>query len=700
MAGRNLFANQAPQGQGKGRNLFASATNPEFAARAAQMDPIDLQIARSKNDDFGAYLRDQAQQRQPGESEAQQHERLYGKLTMPEVSIPEGMTRSHVQGSSLGAGDETVAGVASTLNPNITYNDALIHERARLNQFREEHPILAYGSEIAGSIPTSLVSWLNVTKLGPWANALLTGTGQGTIYGFNSGEGVQDRAESAGIGAGLGLGLSAATMGAGQAVSNIAARSSRKAAADQLGVSTATMDIMDRVMRADDSLTGTGAQRMAAAGPDAMVVDAGPSAQGLLDAAMQSGGPAARIGQEAVESRVASAGQQTANALDEVLGRVGQETRTYAQKPGLLSSVYDTAYSQPIDYSSTLGRQLENMVLNRVPPEAIQAANKLIRASGDTFKKPILADIAEDGTVAFREMPSVQQLDYITRGLNQIVSTTDGQGALGGLTPLGQTYQTLSREIRSNLRNLVPEYDAALKTAADAINARNAKEFGLELLRPGVSRDEVAEVVRHMGGAELRILKEGVRQNIDDIMAQVRATMTDANVDAREVGTILRGLSSRMNRDKLTSVLGQQQADDLFTRLDQATKAYELKASVAQNSKTFARQETGRMVGEQVQRGPVDTLREGEPIQAAREAIAAVLGRSNASKQNVLDAQYEELARILVGLRGQEATNFLRRLEAFGPNAIRRQQIVGERARLLAAPTPTAAQAPAHGGTP
>ena len=92
--------------------------------------------------------------------------------------------------------------------------------------------------------------------------------------------------------------------------------------------------------------------------------------------------------------------------------------------------------------------------------------------------KQIKATILKDGTVKFDVLPDVRQVDYITRGLNQVADIQAGKGALGGTTQLGRSYGNLSRELRGLTKELVPEYATALKLAADPIQARKALQTG------------------------------------------------------------------------------------------------------------------------------------------------------------------------------------------------------------------------------
>jgi len=193
----------------KTRLVSLESGGKDFAARAAQMSPMDLSGARAKNDAFGAYLREEAKKPRPGETDAEREGRLYGKLSegREPVAKGEGVLRAGGQGLSFGSMDEGVAALAA-INPKAggTYGDRydayLARERAKLGQFREESPVLAYGAEIAGSLPTAIVTGpsYGVAKslMGEAGKQALVGGLQAGAYGFAAGEGdVTDRAVGA-----------------------------------------------------------------------------------------------------------------------------------------------------------------------------------------------------------------------------------------------------------------------------------------------------------------------------------------------------------------------------------------------------------------------------------------------------------------------------------------------------------------------
>lgn len=222
-------ARQRAMAQEGGRAPYGGAGG-EFERMAAGMDPQQRREAQMQDNLFGQYLRDQAAQPREGESEQDRQRRLYGSMdgmTEPVVRMTEdgrgyvaedtrpgmgeGMGRAAFQGATFAAGDEAVAAGAAgidALTGAASFGDAydarLDAERRKIEQFREDSPTLAYGSEMVGAVPTAMLPMGavgRVTQTGPLAQRMLAsgtiGAGQGTVYGFNAGEGVEDRAGQA-----------------------------------------------------------------------------------------------------------------------------------------------------------------------------------------------------------------------------------------------------------------------------------------------------------------------------------------------------------------------------------------------------------------------------------------------------------------------------------------------------------------------
>ncbi|WP_146198924.1 hypothetical protein [Falsochrobactrum shanghaiense] len=534
--------------------------------------------------------------------------------------------------------------------------------RNRQSALRESNPV----ASMVGSVGGALAAGGPIGKAGLSARAAGAGLGvraaagsaEGAALGSLYGAGAADDG-SRGMGA-----LTGGTIGgiAGGAFPLVASgvgkayeafRNSRNAApiAKSAGITPEAARMLGSILDADGALGPQGQASMSRAGREAMLVDAGPTAQGVLDTTIQRGGPGSKIAREAIDARVGRDSAALSAALDDALGAPQGVTATRegirTGSSSARQSAYNRAYSQPIDYAHPQAMQIEALVKGRVPSSAINRANQLMRAEGNQSQQ-ILANISDDGAVLFERLPDVRQLDYITRALNDLAEAGEGAGAMGGQNALGRAYQNLSREIRDNLKSLVPEYGQALETAADPIRRSKAVELGSKLLSRGMARDEAAIAVRGMTGPEKHAVAQGIRSQIDEVMANVQRTATDPNVDARAALNTLKQLSSAANREKTSLVLGEQASRKLFDELDRVAQSFELRAGVTTNSRTYGRQAISKRVKDMAGAdGPVRTVMRGEPVNATKGIMQILTGETPARQAAREDGLFAEIARLL-----------------------------------------------------
>lgn len=112
------------------------------------------------------------------------------------------LARSIGQGITFGFGDELEARYRA-LTGDRSYDEEVADIRQSIDQFRETNPVAAYGSEIAGSIPTGF-GLAGLALRGGLKGAAKIGALEGSIYGAGEGEGVTGTATSTALGAGLG----------------------------------------------------------------------------------------------------------------------------------------------------------------------------------------------------------------------------------------------------------------------------------------------------------------------------------------------------------------------------------------------------------------------------------------------------------------------------------------------------------------
>lgn len=557
------------------------------------------------------------------------------------------------------ASDRAAAGVSSLITGD--YEGDLAGSQQRRAAGNEASPNAAMAGQITGNVAGTVP----MVMAAPGAFGAAVGQSLPARVGFGllsggalgsgdaairaeEGQGLNDAIIGGGAGAALGGGVPLAGRGisaAYRAIADAIARTGRTSS----GLSPGAAEALQRVLSSDDAIPGAMQGNFAAAGPEAMLVDAGPTAQSALDTAIARGGPGTAIAARAVDARAGRATEQITGALDQSLGapsgvESGVRGIREATAPAR-GAAYDAAYSTPIDYAAPAARDLEGL-FGRIPPSVLARANALMRTEGVTSGQ-ILADLADDGSVIFRQMPDVRQLDYIARALQDVGRAGDGMGALGGQTSEGRAYMGLAREIRGRMRELVPEYGTALDTAADPIARIEALRFGQTMLSPATTRDEAAEFIAGMSQAELAAVRSGVRAQIDEALANVRATMTDPNIDARQGSTAIRALSSDAAREKLGLILGDEQARQLFAQLDQAARAFDLRGSVATNSRTYGRGATERAVAAATDEGVLGQVGRGKPLGALQSIVQAIMEMTPGDQLARQDNIFGEIARAL-----------------------------------------------------
>lgn len=566
-------------------------------------------------------------------------------------------------GMTFGAADEIGAGIASLFEDR-SYGEILQGLRDQQARQMEQHPIASISGQVLGG---AALPGAGGAKFVAGARSLpgmvgrsaTLGAGAGATQGFMEGEGgLENRTTGGVIGALLGgaIGGAIPIVGAGgRTLVRGGADMLNKARVGsqigkELGVSNQAARVLGNVIGSDDPAAMAAALNRA--GPGAMLADVSPQATGMLDMAMRSPIPAARTAAQAVEGRASGAYGDVTRAMDASMGGpAGMNAAEGAIRTGSAparKAAYDAAYAVPIDYSAPAGAKLLDELTPRIPPQAIKYANTLMRNKGE--KSPqIMASIADDGTVSFSNPPDVRQWDYIKQGIDMLAETGEGAGALGGQTRLGASYQNLSREVRDAVGEAVPEYNTARAVAADAIDRRNALQFGAEVLRPGTTREQVRDAVARAGvpGAtvsdEVMAMRQGIRSQIDETLANVRAVASDQNVDARAASKAFSDLSSPAAREKMALVLGDEWPN-LRDQLDQSGAALGLRARTSANSATFGRGAAEGAVMDEITPG---ALRRGQPINAVKETIAGLLGASPTAIRRMSDDVKGEIAGVL-----------------------------------------------------
>lgn len=441
------------------------------------------------------------------------------------------------------------------------------------------------GTGLASSIPVAMAAPSVGGALGVRAAAgALGGATEGMIYGMgdenrgNFNERVSGGLTPAAIGGAIGGAIPLAGGAVGGLIGSRVAKPAREIA-EEIGVKEGALDLLSAAAQMDAPVSQ---ERMSRAGQYASLGMSGPATQNLLDLAASSTSSGAAIARKNIDEVAGEAAGQFNRLLNSTLGdpvAAGQQIdELMSGTSPIRKELYDAAYDAAIDYSGAAGRNLED-ALSAVDPSVISRAERLMRLERQPSRQ-IKITFSDAGEPIFETMPDVRQIDYITRALNSVALGDDPAEALAS--------RGAAADIRKALDELVPEYGAARAAAADTISLRNAIELGTQLMNPKTTRYDVKRAVDGMGDVELSALRQGLRSQIDEIMANTKSALTDPAQDVREVIRPLKEMTSGAGSEKLGIILGDQ-ADDFMRQLDEVYSVMAMRASVAQNSKTAIR---------------------------------------------------------------------------------------------------------------
>lgn len=515
---------------------------------------------------------------------------------------------------------------------------------------------------------------------------LTAGGAEGAIFGYGEGTTPETRSQEAVKGGAFGaatggvLGAAAPYVEAG--VRNIAGlikRSDIGTIASAFGIS----ENAAKVIKATFEMGGgvpEAISRVERAGADGMIADAGEAAQALLDATSASGPAAAQAVREPLDQRMGQVAENLDTGLTGYLGAptAGPETavrdimqRTAPER----TAAYDQAYNTAIDYAAPAGRNVEDVVFGRIDPDvlnsAVREANAEMRDRG-LSNQQILVDLAPDGTMSFREMPNVRQLDELKKALNGLArAAKKNEGTVSVDTAESLRYARQASDLRDAIVAATTDpatgrstYAAATKIGGDTIQERNAYELGEAILSPRTRVEAVGiELGNNPSAAQIEALKSGLRTRIDQVVGDVKRIPSDPNIDARQALATLRELGSDNARAKISAFMGDE-ANDLFRLLDESMVAAETRAATSTNSRTGIRTATQQNVSDLTAPNVFETALSGEPLNTTARLIQAVTGYTDEFTAGQRQKVYMDLAKALTEKRGPDAVVALRALDA------------------------------------
>lgn len=477
------------------------------------------------------------------------------------AALPGGVATA-VQGLTFGFGDEITAGARSLFGT--PYRQALAEERANVERYREERPVLATGLEVAGSLPTMLIPGLGVT--GQAARAAATGnrvaqaarvganTGarQGALQGVGDAEGgVGAMAAGAAVGAGVGAGVGALGGAAVEGARPLVQRATRavedirnpQGAADRLLAQQIARDqpAPGAALRAVEASAADRAQRSAAGLPDTGTTLAeamGPNSRTALEALAQQPGEAMANLTRQLETRQ---GTRTDRILDALRTTFGDAEDAYVRQQALYTQRSQDAgplYNAVRANNAPLQTDLDVALWRRAQPAAGEA-----RTISTLEGRPATAN----------SQPTIADLMSAKEGLDQLIERElrgSGRGS-----PVSVAARRLRDDIVERLDDLTtqPDGTSVYRQARTLWAGPSAHLDALALGRDlfSLNPSEVRAQLSRMTDTERMHFVEGGMNALRERLSTVRTTGT-----ANPVNSIFGTDQQRGQVRLLTDALG------------------------------------------------------------------------------------------------------------------------------------------------
>lgn len=584
-------------------------------------------------------------------------------------------------------------------------------ERTRRLQmaFEEEYPKTNLALRVAGGITSAipLGTMAATQKLYKFAQGLPTGwkylTGLGTGAGFgllegiSSGVGIQGENETGGDQSRgenmFDLGLSGTLWGGvgsvgGYMLTDVGSiawtriKDGLKNKAipdikDLFDVSTKTAEILKRTIEGTSVSLATMIERLRLGGSQGQIPDADEAISKLLDTIVITGGEGGATIVEKVNKRaqtVAAGVDSSLNRNIAVLGKdkdgITDDAATMAKELAqstapARTAAYTKAHAQKINWAGSEGAAL-NKVLDRIPPDikqqAIKKANNMLIMKGMPLGQNGF-DIAEDGvTIVMKSNPNMMQLDYIKRALGELAYGTPDVLKKSGfkVSPETMAYNKIRAELNAVLKTIgKPKngeslYEKATRLGQDKITRQNALEIGGDVLNPTLNRKTVSTMFKDAGDAEKEMARFGLRGSIEDLLANVKASINSPDIDLNQMNALLKTLSTDNVRGKLKILLGDQKAKSVEKTLAMARSALELKAAIAKGSQTASRGIAAGNIDDVLSEGVFNKTLNVQPVAAGQELLQKVLAAKTITGKRK-DLIMKELANALLGTKGLTA---------------------------------------------
>lgn len=502
-----------------------------------------LSQPKDKQENLFAVLNDrQRGQTAPVDVEAERQKALQQNgFAQPSFGPVLGTADAFAQGLTAGTTDEIMAGSAALFGPE-TY-DYYHNELGRMRgDFANDNGGLALLGEVAGGAlglgkltgaALAKTAGQSLAKRGGAATGV--GAGEGALYGFATGDGLDNRLEQAGQDAVIGAvagSIGGKIIEAGVGVAGAVAKGILRKVND-----TPAKEVERLVIRAAEA-EGIDANEaikiLKELGPEATFMDLGANFRMLARDVKSKVGTGKTLLPEFLDTRqrgvleegaTKATNSQQSRLLDaavESSGKDGQNLRrsmeeVQAEMKAVADPIYDAAYNTSFLITPEISRLLKKPAA-RAAYES--ASTRILNKPGDISLSP------------------VQRLDETIRALKDQADALfrENRGGEAG------DIKDLALALRAQLDEGVPDLQTARQTWRDGKAVERAGEKGRGLLRQGVDPEDLIDDVADMSEAELDMFRRGGMKAIERRLADT--------ADNRDAGALL------SNRETMREKLG------------------------------------------------------------------------------------------------------------------------------------------------
>lgn len=536
---------------------------------------------------------------------------------------PGNALRSFAQGLTFNFADEAEAGIRSLLPGQGTYSQNVEAIRQGNRQYSADSPVVSTVSEIGGSLLPAVGGLLlspftggtsatatatagaNAARLAPTLlNQIKTGIAVGGTTGALSGAGSSEgglmpRLQGAAQGGALGATVGAAipvTMAGGRAViekgRDIVGRTGPAAQrkADELVLRSLERDGMTPgqiTQKAKDNFNTLGGK------PETVADLGGANVRGRAAAAANIPGTTKNNATEFLTDRVRSQPDRLATDMQVAMGEKLENTNKLVkdiidQRAAAADPMYKAAYAKaPIINDDTINKFLELPKFK----EAYARAQRIAELEGRELPQIYRLQKGPDGQWLrdaeglpmlgpLERAPDLQTLDYIKRGLDDVIGTGAAKGSLGR-TEIG-ALKKAKNEFLNRVDEIGPEeYKLARQTFAGHTEAKEALENGRRLYdMPENDWRELSAEFAKMTPLEQQMFRRGV----------VDASRIRMDQKANEVGSAIDMTSvfgKRQTMNRLRDVFPDDESFNLFkSNLERESQFAQTRNQVITGSRT------------------------------------------------------------------------------------------------------------------